>query len=188
MTAVVLDFTAAVSAFQNRRADPVKCVWLPLAVVQQAVMARMQAARNRQARTHFNRNPVPKFEPLLGQEGPERHIPFRQVVNEKGTARFQHADALCQLFTTPLDIVFVGQIVVSVFSVFLANVEWGVRKNRVDYFILDKRQYVQAVRGVQSTDSGDVIRQEVLPRSLQERAYVEIFVPVKFEKRLAHDC
>ena len=58
VTAVILHFTAAMSAGQDRRADASKRIRFTLRVVKQAVVARVKAARNWQARTDLDGNPM----------------------------------------------------------------------------------------------------------------------------------
>jgi hypothetical protein len=53
---------------------------LSLGVVEQAVMAQMEAAWDGKACAHFNRYPVPELKPLLMKERPKQHVPFRQIV------------------------------------------------------------------------------------------------------------
>src|SRR3972149_1563772 len=92
MTAIVLDLATTMAAGKDWRSDASKGVRLSLRVVQQAVMARVQAPRDRQACADLDCDPMTKLKPELGQVRTEEDIPLREVIDEDASAWLQHTD------------------------------------------------------------------------------------------------
>ena len=74
---------------------------------------------------------------------------------------------------------FTGQIVVSVLAVFLTEIEWRIRKNRVYHFVFQKGQNFHAIGGENRAVGGRVER---LFRNFQEGRSIELLV------RPFHEC
>lgn len=155
---VVLDFAPTMSAGQDRRADAMKGLWFSLAVVEQAVMAWVQATGYRQAGADFDGDPVPEVKPLLAKESPEQHVPFRKVVQEERPARFQYTHAFGKPTPAPLDVATIRQAVIGSLAVFFAKVEGWVRKDHVNRAIFEKRQDLHAIVGEKRAVRGDMER------------------------------
>lgn len=174
VAAVILHFAATMPTGEDGRPNAIEGFGLALAVVKQAVMARVKAARYWQAGAYLNRYPVPEFESLLVEEGPQQHVPFWEVVEEEGATGFKDAHTFCEPFAAPIYIVLVGQIVVGVFPVLFADVKRWVRENRVHHFVFEKRKYLHAIRRVERAQRCDVKRCGA--GGLQERSNVELVI------------
>ena len=118
--AVVLDFATTMPTCHDRSADAVKGLRFSLGVIEEAVMAWVQAAGYRQAGADFNGDPVPEVEPLLAKESPEHHVPFRKVVKEQRPTRFQDAHTFSEPSPAPLNVLAFGQTVVGSLTVLFA--------------------------------------------------------------------
>ena len=120
VAAVILDVTATMAARLNWRAHTTESLRLPLRVVEQTVMARMEASGNRETCGDLNCDPMPEIHAEFREVSPERDVPFRQVVEEECAARLDGAHAFSNPCLTPLQIFFFGLEVIAVLAVFLA--------------------------------------------------------------------
>ena len=128
VAAVVLDFATAMAAGHDRCPDAVKGLGLALGEIEQAVMAGVQPAGDRQAGAHLHGDPVPEFEALFVQESAEQDIPFRKVIKEERAARLQDADAFGQPFLAPCDVLLGRQTVVEFLPYSLPRLNGGSAK------------------------------------------------------------
>lgn len=80
VAAVVLNVAATVSAYLDWRANASERFWLPLCVVQQAIVARVQSPGNRETSGHLNCDPVAEVHAELGEVRAEQYVPLGKIV------------------------------------------------------------------------------------------------------------
>src|SRR5438094_6219607 len=115
----MLRFAAAMPACDDRRPDSVERLWSPFGEVEQAVMTRVEPARNWKASGHLDGDPVAKMHPPRREVGSKEDVPLRQVVEEEGTTGLKDPDALVNPRHAPREILWVREAVVRLLAVFL---------------------------------------------------------------------
>src|SRR6478609_8933031 len=83
MASIVLDISAAVATDGDRDAGTVERLWSPVAVVNQAVVAWVQPARDWQRHLHVDRDPMPKEQAMPIELMSQLDVPPREVVDKK---------------------------------------------------------------------------------------------------------
>ena len=136
-------------------------------------MTWVQATGYRQAGADFDGDPVPEVKPLLAEESPQQHVPFRKVVEKQRPTRFQGAHAFGEPAPAPLEVAVIGQAVIGSLAVLLTKVEGGVREDRVDRAVLEKRQNPHAIVCEKRAVRSDVERRY---RRFEERLDIELLV------------
>jgi hypothetical protein len=151
-------------------------------VVEEAVVARVQAARDRERHLDVDRDPVPKEQPVAVELVPQFDVPAGQVVDPEGAAGSQQANALGDPPATPLQVVAVGHLVADPRAIFLGQVERRVgedelvgarRELREDLqaVALEERAEVGGVAGLQDRDRTPETRRHPAPAGLTAPAF-----------------
>lgn len=92
MPSVVTKFLAAVSAGRNRNTQAIELKVLSFDIVQQAVMSGIKPVAARIVVFHRYRNPVAELKPLI-QVCSNGDLPFRDIIDEQTSPRFQDSNA-----------------------------------------------------------------------------------------------
>ena len=108
------------SARLNRRADTPESLRLSFSVVEQTVMARMEASGNRETCRDLNCDPMLEIHALFRKVTPEGDVPFRKVVEEECATRLDGAHAFSNPCLTPLQIFLFGLEVIATLTILLA--------------------------------------------------------------------
>ena len=156
MAAVVLDLAPTMPARLDRRTDAPESLRLPLCVVQQAVMARMEPSWNGKAGGNLDSYPVPESHAKLREVNTEEDVPLREVIEEERATRLESADALGNPGFAPNQVFIIRLKVVAVFAVFLPEVERRVGEDSINDSVFDVRQDRHAVRREQCSERGGV--------------------------------
>lgn len=149
VTAVVLDLASAVTAGLDGGADSAEGVGLPFGEIKQAVMGRIEPAGNRQGEFDVDRNPVTKRHPAFRQMSAQKDVPFRQVVNKQGAARFQNSHALVEPFPAPGYVIFFRTAIINPAPIFLRQIEGRIGKDGIDDAILNTGKDFETIGFIQ---------------------------------------
>jgi hypothetical protein len=125
VAAVILHLPTVVPADLNRRPKATKGLWLPFGVVEQAVMARVQSARNREAGGDLYGDPVPELHLERHEVAPKRTFHF-------GAAGLENADAFCRPSHAPFEVMGIRYEVVTTLAVLLPEIEGRIGKDGIN--------------------------------------------------------
>ncbi len=145
MTAIILDVAAAVPTNRNRQPWPLEELRLSLCEVKEAVVRRVQAARNWKQHLDVDRHPVPELELLFVHHVPEFDIPPREVIEPKSPARREDSSTLLYPRLAPVQVFLFLQRVIYSSAVILVEVERRISKNDVKRIVLDLSEQFEAV-------------------------------------------
>jgi len=150
--AVVLDITPTVAADGYGLADivAVERRGLTLGEIEQRVVRGVELLSAWKCAFHGDGNPMSEKHSFGFKVCRQVVGPLRQIVDEDGSTGLHDPDALVDPCVAPVQVILASQVVgLAASSVIFAEIEWRVCEDRLDGFIADGFQQVQAVSVIQ---------------------------------------
>jgi hypothetical protein len=96
-------------------------------------MRGVEPPADRQAILHLNRDRVAELHPRQAhQVGPQKDVPFRQIIDKEGSSGREYANAFVEPTPTPFNILSVRSRIRSTKTVGLPEIEWRISEYRIN--------------------------------------------------------